>query len=480
MEGTSGSLTVKGAENGGVGIDNRGGVEIEENVFLVAIGGKGASGISQTSMYFSSENSLVISGTLQGDGSIEQEYSGLSGSLTLGVNIEIPWWATVTIPKGQSITIPAGSVLTNNGTLINNGTLDGDGSISNQGTFCYGESGTSSVQIQNENGGKEAYDIVVIIQDPNRSPVTDNRIHLYDPQHGELAFNSAKDGKYTALALPVNQIGYDLRVDNYPIGTTIIFSLTGRTVEVIVFNLYFKIGEDTPIQVYRVAGQPVPPYKPANSVSGHTLKWYADEAYTTPMTDWSDNEGLKEQTIYGRWEPDYKPDPEPEPTPVFYTVTLPSVEGAVTDPMAGSYLVESWGSFHFYLTINTAYSQSQPVVTTSRNETLMPRAFDGAYVVGAVSTDVQVFIDGLVKNPPPVTNEPIPVGDDLPEIWVECSSLCIRLTENTPVVPIRILTPGGGLVYSFRSLPGVNRWQLPTGIYIVQIGDNRGCKVIVR
>ncbi|WP_287331563.1 GLUG motif-containing protein, partial [Parabacteroides sp.] len=60
------------------------------------------------------------------------------------------------------------------------------------------------------------------------------------------------------------------------------------------------------------------------------------------------------------------PTPPPPPAPIYYSVFLPSVEGAVTDPVAGTYDVESWSTFRFYLTIDTAYSQSQPVVTTSR------------------------------------------------------------------------------------------------------------------
>ena len=94
------------------------------------------------------------------------------------------------------------------------------------------------------------------------------------------------------------------------------------------------------------------------------------------------------------------PTPPPPPAPIYYSVFLPSVEGAVTDPVAGTYDVESWSTFRFYLTIDTAYSQSQPVVTTSRGETLQPRTSDGAYLLKYVRTDVEVYIDGILLNPP--------------------------------------------------------------------------------
>ena len=164
------------------------------------------------------------------------------------------------------------------------------------------------------------------------------------------------------------------------------------------------------------------------------------------------------------------PTPPPPPAPIYYSVFLPSVEGAVTDPVAGTYDVESWSTFRFYLTIDTAYSQSQPVVTTSRGETLTPRTSDGAYLLKYVRTDVEVYIDGILLNPPPVANEPIRAAAPEPEIWSENACLCIRLPEGLLTSPVRIFTAEGRLLDSFGSTPGLNRRQLPTGIYIVQVG----------
>ena len=164
------------------------------------------------------------------------------------------------------------------------------------------------------------------------------------------------------------------------------------------------------------------------------------------------------------------PTPPPPPPTVYYTVTLPFVEGAVTDPVAGDYEVESWSTFRFYLTLDADYDESQPVVTTSRGETLQPRTSDGAYLVKYVRTDVEIFIDGIEKNPPPVANEPIRAATPEPEIWSENACLCIRLPEGLPSSPVRIFTPEGRLLDSFRSTPGLMRRQLPTGIYIVQVG----------
>ena len=166
------------------------------------------------------------------------------------------------------------------------------------------------------------------------------------------------------------------------------------------------------------------------------------------------------------------PTPPPPPAPIYYSVFLPSVEGAVTDPVAGTYDVESWSTFRFYLTIDTAYSQSQPVVTTSRGETLTPRTSDGAYLLKYVRNDVEVYIDGILLNPPPVANEPIRTAAPEPEIWSENACLCIRLPEGLPTSPVRIFTPEGRLLDSFRSVPGLNGSCLADGdLYRTGWGD---------
>ena len=210
--------------------------------------------------------------------------------------------------------------------------------------------------------------------------------------------------------------------------------------------------------------------------SGYTFQgWYDDPDGGTKVET-----ATNSQILYAYWkavpvpEPEPEPDPEPAPT-IYYTVTLPFVEGAATDPVAGDYDVESWSTFRFYLTLDTAYSQSQPVVTTSRGETLQPRTSDGAYLLKYVRSDVEVYIDGIEKNNP-VANEPIRAADDLPQIWTERSLLCV---QTATAEDVRVVTASGSLALTFRSVPGLNRRQLPTGIYIVQVGKTVR-KVIVR
>lgn len=166
------------------------------------------------------------------------------------------------------------------------------------------------------------------------------------------------------------------------------------------------------------------------------------------------------------------PDPEPEPT--YYTVTLPSVEGAATDPVAGSYDIESWDNFRFYLTLDADYNQSVPVVTTSRGETITPRTSDGAYIVKYVRSDLVISIGGIVKNPPPVANAEIQSGT---RIFTRDGSLFIT-TDRPARAQVFALT--GQLIRSLSLPAGTTRVDaLATGVYIVRLDDGMTRKVII-
>lgn len=173
--------------------------------------------------------------------------------------------------------------------------------------------------------------------------------------------------------------------------------------------------------------------------------------------------------------PDPGPDPDPDPTPppVYYTVTLPAVEGAVTDPVAGSYEVENWSSFRFYLTPDKDYDQSVPVVTTSRGETIEPRSSDGAYIIKYVRTPVVISIAGIEKNTDVANSATLEAGL---KVWTEPSALCLE-TDRTE--EIRIITITGATVALFDIQPGLTRWQLPPGVYIIKTGRS-AYKVLVR
>lgn len=169
-------------------------------------------------------------------------------------------------------------------------------------------------------------------------------------------------------------------------------------------------------------------------------------------------------------EPEPEPNPEPGPGPdypiTYYSVMLPQVEGITTDPEAGEYKVESWSSFRFYLTLAPEYDQSTPIVTTDRGETITPRTSDGAYLIKYVRSNVEIFIDGVVKNTGSVAN-----GS------VEADGINIRASKG--ILDIHVPQPETVSVYSFSGLllhsrelvAGDTHLPMPSGTYIVKVGD---------
>ena len=159
--------------------------------------------------------------------------------------------------------------------------------------------------------------------------------------------------------------------------------------------------------------------------------------------------------------------PAPSPT-VYHTVTLPAVVGATTDPIAGKYEVEAWGNFRFFLTLDKEYDKSEPVVTTSLGKTITPNGSDGAYTILNIRQPVEIFIDGIVKNSGAVGNETVEA--EVIKVWTAKGHLHIS-TATDQTVQVYNLT---GLLVKQANIPGGDtQWQLPSGIYIVQVGSER-------
>lgn len=161
------------------------------------------------------------------------------------------------------------------------------------------------------------------------------------------------------------------------------------------------------------------------------------------------------------------------PVPVYYSVCLPAVEGAVTDPVAGEYEVEAQSSFRFYLTLKEDYNLSQPVVTTDLGETISPCISDGAYIIKYVSQPVNIYIDGIVQNPPPVAN--VEIKENGVDVKTENGILFV----STPrAMKVCIYTFSGSISKDLGKVNGNVRVSLPKGSYIVVV-DSYSQKVVL-
>ena len=184
---------------------------------------------------------------------------------------------------------------------------------------------------------------------------------------------------------------------------------------------------------------------------------------------------LKDVTISATFSKIPKPEPDPTPVPpVYHTVTLPAVEGATTDPVAGEYEVEAWDSFRFYLTLDEAYDQSSPIVTTDRGETITPRSSDGAYIIKYVRQPIAIHIDGIVRNPDPVANETISTN----ETTVRAEGAYLHL-HTSHLETVFIYTFNGTLLHKYDNLSGDKSLWLPQGNYIV-IAGNKSFKIQIQ
>ena len=162
------------------------------------------------------------------------------------------------------------------------------------------------------------------------------------------------------------------------------------------------------------------------------------------------------------------PPPPPVVIPTYYTVTLPAVEGATFSRATGETTVEEGTNFTFSITLDADYDQSVPVITTSRGETIEPRAGDGRYVVRDIQEDIVITVTGIHRNDDPTANAA--VTPDAVRLWTASGQLHI----STPVAAdLRIYAFDGSLLRSLRLPAGETVMEAPGGPCIVVVGEHR-------
>lgn len=156
------------------------------------------------------------------------------------------------------------------------------------------------------------------------------------------------------------------------------------------------------------------------------------------------------------------------------TVTLPAIEGATTDPAAGSYEVESWGSFSFLLTLDEGYRTDSHPVVTARGETLIPNASTGKYTIQHVRSDITVEITGIVKD--------VATGNETLSDGFHITTSGGLLLVTVPRAIRLYLTDTSGRLILTRQLPaGDTRIDdLAAGVYLLTLEGEKTKKIIIR
>lgn len=307
---------------------------------------------------------------------------------------------------------------------------------------------------------------------PLRSTVLDWKDRIEIEKEGNYDFECQL--KRTAGTMPAQTVFIPIKLDN----TDPVVSIAINHLIVTVTLSDDMSGLASCTYVWNNGGDKTEPLITGNKTHSFTLTAPSAGSYPLKivLTDQAGNETTYNETVT-LTNPTTPVDPpvgpsEPSET---YTVTLPAVEGAATDPAAGNYEVTSWSDFGFLLTLDAAYNQSAPIVTTDRGETIEPRAGDGKYIIKQVRSDVSVHISGIVKNPDPVANEE--VSSPALRIYTAEGVLCLDVPTATEAW---LITVDGRLLRSLTLSPGLNRvYGLRQGVYIVRLKDGTARKVLI-
>jgi len=162
------------------------------------------------------------------------------------------------------------------------------------------------------------------------------------------------------------------------------------------------------------------------------------------------------------------------PEPTTYLVYLSSVEGAITHPATGSYVVAEGDSFTFTLTLLEEYTDSYPIVRVNgaiqTADTEAPPVY--TYTIRNIQQDTYITMEGITPEIPTST-------DSLPEsenrIYTQPGHLMVELISPSY---LRIYTFNGTQVM-YRQVPsGTTSIPLAKGSYIISI-NHEIYKVIV-
>lgn len=152
-----------------------------------------------------------------------------------------------------------------------------------------------------------------------------------------------------------------------------------------------------------------------------------------------------------------------------YDVVLPQVEGATTDPVAGTYVVYDDGRFDFSLSLNPGYRESEPIIRTSRGDTI-DLNMEGYYSIKSISDSLTIFIDGIEPDSPS-SNDVIQIND------IEIKAGHQQIEIDTPKTTYMELFTFDGVTKMLKTLPAGNHIiPISSGIYILKI-DGKASKI---
>lgn len=166
--------------------------------------------------------------------------------------------------------------------------------------------------------------------------------------------------------------------------------------------------------------------------------------------------------------------PPTPPSPVYYTVSLPEIEGITFDKPIGDYDVESYDNFSFSFILNEGYREQSHPVVKANGEIITPRVSDGKYILKYVDTDIVITVEGILKDVPTANME---ISKN---IHIYCMNRVIYI-EIPYSMQCCLLDYSGRIACKKQLISGMNRIEgIAAGIYILQLEGQPGIKILCK
>ena len=486
----NGIIEATGAGKGYPGIGKNFTTTIKGSAYITAEGGDSADGIDETRLIIEDGSKAVIvtegitpdedwDGVLVID--TEENTATIYGDeVEVQHEIEIPKGVTFIIEEGQ--TLKGGDNITNKGKIVNNGTIDG--TISNEGSATI-QSTIKKEDIKVTIAEKEAYDgevpdVTVTVNDEDvnsgKFAVSYTYYKIEDENETKLEAAPTNAGYYKVVVAvkgtgKADGQGYAYTETTVELQGTFtikqapaVLKFEQEVVEKLTTDESFinpiitMIPDDATI-TYISSDETVAAVDEQGEVN--ILKAGEVIIYAT----YSGNENYASVTVFYTLRI-REPQPVIPDYPDYYNIYVDECEGVTVETSTN--VVKEGNSMSFTIEVADGYTAEDMVVKLKRSlfgytEILEPNE-NGKYEVRNIWTEIYITVEGVEKETPTGIEE---IAGS--KVYAKEGSIYVLTPKQEQVVVISI----SGAIVKNETQIGLKRYDLPRGIYIIGIGEER-------
>lgn len=486
----NGIIEATGAGKGYPGIGKNSTTTIKGSAYITAEGGDSADGIDETKLIIEDGSKAVIvtegitpdedwDGVLVID--TEENTATIYGDeVEVQHEIEIPKDVTFIIEEGQ--TLKGGDNITNKGKIVNNGTIDG--TISNEGSATI-QSTIKKEDIKVTIAEKEAYDgevpdVTVTVNDEDvnsgKFAVSYTYYKIEDENETKLEAAPTNAGYYKVVVVvngtgQADEQGYAYTKTTVELQGTFtikqapaVLKFEQKVVEKLTTDESFinpiiaMIPDDATI-TYRSSDETVA----AVDVQGEVNILKAGEVIIYATNSGNENYASVTVSYTLRIR---EPQPVIPDYPDYYNIYVDECEGVTVETSTN--VVKEGNSMSFTIEVADGYTAEDMVVKLKRSlfgytEILEPNE-NGKYEVRNIWTEIYITVEGVEKETPTGIEE---IAGS--KVYAKEGSIYVLTPKQEQVVVISI----SGAIVKNETQIGLKRYDLPRGIYIIGIGEER-------